>query len=65
MVILTYGDKDPEDAWDDGDPLPVRLRLLARIIEHIDANVDTRQFRRRLGAARLMRKLADEVVNGG
>ena len=62
--VAEFGDKDPEDAWDDGDPLPVRLRLLARIIEHIAANEDVRAAARRRGVARLAQKIADETADG-
>ena len=30
-----FGDSDPEDAWDDGDPVRVRLAILERILDHL------------------------------
>jgi hypothetical protein len=56
------GDKDPEDAWDDGDPVHVRLALLVRIVAGIAADGDvSRAERRRLDALRLIRKVALEL----
>lgn len=58
-VIL---DKDPEDAWDDGDPVDVRLALLVRIVAAIAVDGDiSRAERRRLDALRLIRKVAVEL----
>ena len=60
---MTFGDADPEDAWDDGDPLHVRLALAARIIASIEGDFDVnRAFRRRVELRRLLRKMADEVA---
>ena len=56
------GDKDPEDAWDDGDPINVRLALLVRILAAVAADGDiSRAERRRLDALRLIRKVAVEL----
>jgi hypothetical protein len=55
------GDKDPEDAWDDGDPFPARLLLLAHIVAAIMFDADpARAVRRRADVARLLYKLAAE-----
>lgn len=61
-----FGDSDPEDVWDDGDPVPARVFLLARIVTAIEADPDLdRQVRRRIEVVRLLRKVADELANHG
>ena len=56
------GDKDPEDAYDAGDPVPVRLaviiRVLASIVEEPDAE---RAERRRRNVRRLLLNIAEDV----
>ncbi len=62
------GDNDLEDAYDAGDPIPVRLHLLARIVAALDTDDDPdleRHHFRRAEVVRLMRRIADEVANGG
>ncbi len=57
------GDADPEDAYDAGDPVDVRLALIAWAIE--SARTDAlRGYLRRLGIARLLRDIAREVEHG-
>jgi hypothetical protein len=33
---MAFGDDDPEDAWDEGDSLTVKVALLHRIVDHIE-----------------------------
>lgn len=35
MTTIEFGDADPEDAWDDGDPVAIRLILLGKIMVSI------------------------------
>lgn len=42
-----YGDRDPEDSYDAGDPLDVRLDVLERIVADLYARDDRRGQRRR------------------
>lgn len=59
------GDVDPEDAYDAGDPHPVRLAVIARAAASIDADPDRdRAGRRRVELARLLRRIADELAEG-
>jgi hypothetical protein len=51
---VTFGDKDPLDAWDDSDPLAVRLWLLARFIERFGDLDDARRA--------IVRRLAGKVA---
>jgi hypothetical protein len=63
--VSDFGDADPEDTWDDGDPVSVRLALLVRIVTAIDVEPDIdRAVRRRIEVVRLLRKLADEMAGG-
>jgi hypothetical protein len=49
-----FGDDDPEDAWDAGDALAVKLVLLGRIVDHIEAEGNSSRFHtRRANALRL------------
>ena len=64
-AAVSFGDFDPEDAYDAADPIPVRLALLARIAVAIAADPDLdRAARRRLGLVLLLRTIADEVASG-
>ena len=57
-----FGDFDPEDAYDAGDPLRLRVAVLRRIVEHLrDERDERRRERRRLDALRLLDNLDDEV----
>lgn len=59
------GDFDPEDVWDDSDPIRERLALLARIYESIESEPSAmRSFSRKGEFVRLLRKLADELSDG-
>jgi len=55
---VSIGDKDPEDAWDDGDPYDDRLRILERVVVELRARRDSRHHPRRLDALRLVDKLS-------
>jgi hypothetical protein len=57
----TFGDDDPEDSYDVGDPLPLRLRLIARILEHIATHDDDRAERRRDGVRELLAAIVEEL----
>ena len=54
-----YADKDVEDVYDAGDPVPVRLAVLERIVAAIPAD-PTRRDIRRLDAIRVAGALARE-----
>ena len=63
---MMFGDADPEDAWDDGDPLPERLAILERVVEAIAAEGDTpRRLTRIADALRLVAKVANELGDLG
>lgn len=55
------GDKDPEDAWDDGDPDGVLVRLMERIVDSVEYDPDERRAGRARDARRLIAKLIDRV----
>jgi len=58
------GDKDPEDAWDDVDPLETKLRVLLRVAVALrDSERDDRFDARRVDAIRLLGKLDDTVID--
>lgn len=64
--MTDFGDFDPEDEYDAGDPLPVRLAVIGRIIEALEFDADRdRRARRRAGVVRLLAALTAEVVAGG
>jgi hypothetical protein len=56
---MRIGDKDPEDVWDDGDPVEARLAILERVVGELAARADPvdRHEARRLDALRLVDKL--------
>ena len=49
-----FGDRDPFDAWDDGDALAVRLRRLARIVDRVGEFDEARRA--------IVRRLAAKVA---
>jgi hypothetical protein len=53
------GDVDPEDAYDAGDPVGVRLAVLERIVVALYESTDRRESRR-VDALRLVRNLGEE-----
>lgn len=56
------GDHDPEDAYDAGDPIDVRLEVIARAIRSLDLEVDPdRAAFRRADLAGLLRRIANEI----
>lgn len=48
------GDHDPEDAYDAGDPLGERLRVIGRIVDDLRHSTDQRRELRRADALRLL-----------
>ena len=59
-----FGDVDPEDAWDDGDPVVDRLHLLAYVLVsiYIEAHTNpTRAAARKLALRAAVARLFDEV----
>ena len=58
-----FGDADPEDAWDDGDPIGAKLDILERVVAELQAGRD-RHEARRLDALRLVDKTPREGLNG-
>lgn len=56
------GDKDPEDAYDAGDPPAVRLAVIERVLEDLrTAEPGDRRELRHLDALRLLRNLAADI----
>ena len=61
-MSATYGDDEPEDAYDATDPLPERLAVIRRIAQALAAETDEeRRARRRALIARLLRRIAEEL----
>lgn len=58
-------DFDPEDAYDAGDPFPVRLAILARIIDSLRSDPAPRYETRRRIARELIERLEDELADAG
>jgi hypothetical protein len=61
--MADFGDFDPEDEWDDSDPLEVKLRILAKIVESIrdtEQSLERKQARKE-NALRLLAKLSDKL----
>jgi hypothetical protein len=51
--VADFGDADPEDAWDDGDPRHVKIGILVRLlgsvtIEHFDPRHNHDRVRARI-----------------
>jgi hypothetical protein len=44
--VSAIGDKDPEDAYDAGDPPTVRLEVLERVVASLQVADDRRELRR-------------------
>ena len=38
--MITFGDADPEDAYDATDPIPTRLFIIGQIIDALDREPD-------------------------
>lgn len=70
--MSSFGDEDPEDAWDDGDPLALRLILLGRIMVDIFERAERGDLERstvrraelRRPVRRLLAELDDELGLG-
>lgn len=60
--MIVFGDTDPEDAWDDGDPLVIRLTLLARILAHIYAEAAAGNLERAEARKADLRRPAVRVI---
>ena len=60
---MTFGDYDPDDAWQADDPVPVLLAVLGRrvlwLLDHRDQLDD-----RLLSIAADLARLRDRLVNG-
>lgn len=54
------GDKDPEDAYDAGDPIDVRLTVLERILDSLRDDRDERHHARRADALRVISIVLEE-----
>jgi hypothetical protein len=60
--MTMFGDYDPEDAYDVGDPLRLRVSVLRHVAEQLPGEPDERRReRRRLDALRLLDVLDDET----
>lgn len=58
----TFRDDDPEDGWDDGDPVKDQLFILELVVETLrNTRDDPRHDRRRDDALRLLGKLAGKA----
>lgn len=56
------GDKDPEDAYDAGDPPAARLAVIERVLEDLrTAELGDRRELRRIEALRVLRNLAADI----
>jgi hypothetical protein len=53
-----FGDADPEDAWDDNDPLDVKLAVIGRVIDDLRT---LRFSQRRANALRLLDTVRAEL----
>lgn len=63
---MSYGDTEPEDVYDGGDPPDIRLSVLARVIAALAADPDAdRRARRRRAAVERIRQVADQVSQHG
>jgi hypothetical protein len=60
--VSDFGDYDPEDAWDDGDAIDLKLAILERVVRSLRDHRDDRLEARRSDALRLVRKLEDQHV---
>lgn len=59
--MTDFGDKDPEDAYDAGDPIPVRLGILERVVIALYTQPDDgRHGHRRDDALRVLAEIAVE-----
>lgn len=63
--MSTFGDKDPEDAYDASDPVDQRLALVVRILSSIADERDViRAERRRIDVLRILTNIAEELGDG-
>jgi hypothetical protein len=63
--VSTFGDDDPEDAYDAGDPPEIRLLVLSRVFAHVrDHEPDLeRAARRHLAALVLLAGVLSELID--
>ena len=59
--MADFRDKDPEDAYDAGDPLDVRIAVLQRIVDSLRDERDERTDARRDDALRVVLVLLNEL----
>lgn len=62
--MVDFGDFDPEDAWDDSDPIEEKLRLLSKILVSIrdaESNQERKQVRIQ-NVRRLLEKVRTRVL---
>jgi hypothetical protein len=62
--VTGFGDADPEDAYDASDPIPVRVRALARIAAGVADDTTYRALVRARALAVLLARLADDLEAG-
>jgi hypothetical protein len=55
MTTIEFGDSEPEDEWDDGDPVALRLMLLGRILISIYMEAQNGDLERALRRKALIR----------
>lgn len=64
--MSNFGDFDPEDEYDAGDPIPVRLVVISRIVADLDTEPDdARRALRRALVGAVIRRLADDLESSG
>jgi hypothetical protein len=62
--MTVFGDKDPEDAYDAGDPLDLRLAVIERTVTALrDAPADSRRRTRRDDLIRVLLALDHELFD--
>jgi hypothetical protein len=61
--VTTFGDSDPEDAYDAGDPPEVRLLVLSRVFAYLRAHpFPGSEFRHRAALVLLAGVLAELIA---
>jgi len=63
MTTIEFGDSEPEDEWDDGDPVALRLMLLGRILISIYMEAQNGDLERALRRKALIRGAAERLFD--
>lgn len=63
LIEETHNDKDPEDAWDSGDLVDSKVRILHQIVDGLQADPDPARRQSRANDARRLLGILEEALD--